>query len=93
MCLYDDDCIFEMLDQIYRTIGTLLRCRPGQETTAILPSPIPAEQCRSRNADGVGSVFGAEAIALRGVPSVQPIGDDGIAGILQLAARGNLRGA
>lgn len=31
MCLYDDDCIFEMLDQIYRTIGTLLRCGPCQD--------------------------------------------------------------
>ena len=44
----------------------------------------------------LGGVLGAEPIAPRGVPSVRlvlPIGDDGIAGVLQPAAGGDLRGA
>ena len=45
---------------------------------------------------GVGGVLGAEPIAPRGVPPVQfvnPISDDEIVRVLELASRSDLRGA
>ena len=63
MCLYDDDCIFEMLDQIYRTIGTLLGRGVRGEQSRLRQAPqdhgpvrpdaegVPRRRDRSGNVD------------------------------------------